>query len=73
MRQGILATLPAAILRVARWRVALAVALAVALSATEGVGLLLLLPLLSLVGMDVPPAGGALAQVGPTILDWLGL
>jgi ATP-binding cassette, subfamily C, bacterial len=72
--RGVLAALPATILRVARWRVVLAVALAVALSATEGIGLLLLFPLLGLVGMDVPPAGGgALAEVGPTILGWLGL
>jgi len=66
------------------WKIALALALMVCLSLTEGIGLLLLLPLMQLVGLDIQggSAGGlvefvasvfAAIGVRPTLLAVLGL
>jgi ATP-binding cassette subfamily C protein len=73
-RRGPLAALVVTIFGLTRGRAILAVALAVGLSVTEGAGLLLLFPLLSQVGLEVPSAGaGAPAELGPKLLGWLGL
>ncbi len=74
----------AALVRILSWRMALALALMVCLSLTEGIGLLLLVPLMQLVGLDAQQGSmgrlGALvsslfAAVGvrPTLFAVLGL
>lgn len=54
---GIIWTYMATLVRVMRWKVALALALMVCLSLTEGIGLLLLVPLMQLVGLDMQQGG----------------
>ena len=49
------------LVRIASWKAALALALMVGLSLTEGVGIVMLVPLLYLVGLDVQQ--GALGQI----------
>lgn len=64
----------ATLLRVMSWRVALAVGLMVGLGLTEGVGLLMLVPLLGLVGLDVEQgAMGRIAQLLRSAFAIVGL
>lgn len=74
----------ATLARVLSWRVALALALMVCLSLTEGIGLLLLVPLMQLVGLDTQQGSvGRLVEfvssifaafgVRPTLIAVLGL
>jgi len=74
----------ATLIRVTRWKPALAVALMIGLGLTEGVGLLMLVPLLQLVGLDVQqgPLDGiarflssifAAAGMRPTLITVLGV
>jgi ATP-binding cassette, subfamily C, bacterial len=73
-----------ALLTVASWRVVLALSLMVCVGLTEGVGLLLLVPMLQIVGLNIPQgAVGQLAEsiasiftaagVPPTLIAVLGL
>jgi ATP-binding cassette, subfamily C, bacterial len=57
------------LLRHAGWRLAALVALALALTATSGVGLLLLIPLLALAGLDV--GQGSVEGVVEVVAAWL--
>lgn len=81
---GTIRTYLATLVSVMSWKVALALALMVCLSLTEGIGLLLLVPLLQLVGLDAQQGSmGRLAEivsslfaavgVRPTLIAVLGL
>src|SRR5574337_806549 len=81
---GTIRTYLATLVSVMPWKVALALALMVCLSLTEGIGLLLLVPLLQLVGLDVQQGSldgvarfflSAFTAIGmrPTLIAVLGL
>jgi ATP-binding cassette subfamily C protein len=81
---GIIRTYMATLVRVMSWKVALGVALMVCLSLTEGIGLLLLVPLMQLVGLDVQQGSVgrivefvslifAVIGIRPTLIAVLGL
>jgi ATP-binding cassette subfamily C protein len=64
----------AILFRVLSWKVALAVALMVGLSFTEGIGLLLLVPLMQLIGLDTQQGSmGRLAEFVASIFAALGV
>lgn len=64
----------ATLVRVLSWKVALALVLMICLSFTEGIGLLLLLPLMQLVGLDVQQGSiGQLAELVSSISAAIGL
>lgn len=64
----------ATLIRVMPWRVGLALTLMVCLSFTEGIGLLLLLPLMQLVGLDVQQGGvGRLVEFVSSVFAFVGL
>ena len=63
-------TYMATLVRVASWKVALALMLMVAVGLMEGIGLLLLVPLLQIVGLDVK--GGSLDQIAQFISSVFG-
>jgi len=56
------------------WRVAFAVTLMITVGLTEGIGLLLLLPLMQLVGLDLgQSSAGRLTQLANETLSTLGV
>ncbi len=62
------------LVRTARWKVALALALMLALSVTQGAQLLLLIPLMQLVGLEVQQGSvGGLAEFVSTAFATIGL
>ena len=82
--KGAIRSYMATLVRVMSWKVALALALMVCLSLTEGIGLLLLVPLMQLVGLDTQQGSvGRLVEfvsfifaaigVRPTLIAVLGL
>ena len=63
-----------ALARTVSWRVAFAVTLIITVSLTEGIGLLLLLPLMQLVGLDLgQSSAGRLTQLANETLSTLGV
>jgi len=62
------------LIRAMWWKVALALALMICLSLTEGIGLLMLVPLLQLVGMNVQQGTlGQIAQFLSSVFTAVGI